>query len=48
MQLYQKQKSFFKFFSAFFEFILISEPFQQKDDSYSWFIYGIIDSEKGG
>ena len=35
MQLYRKQKTFSKFFSAFLESSLNFEHFQKKDDSHS-------------
>ena len=46
MQLPQKQKNFFKFFSAFFKSSLNFAHFQEKDDSLSRGISEIRDSEK--
>ena len=46
MQLPQKQKIFFKFFSAFFKSSLNFAHFQEKDDSLSRGISEIRDSEK--
>ena len=48
MQLSQKQKSFSQFFSAFFQSSLNFEHFQKKDDSHSWGISKITESEKQG
>ena len=46
MQLSRKQKTFSEFFSAFLKSSLNFEHFQKKDDSHSWGISEITDSEK--
>ena len=48
MQLSQKQKSFSQFFCAFLKPTLNFEHFQKKDDSHSWCISKITESEKQG
>ena len=48
MQLSQKQKTFSGFFCAFLKSSLNFEHFQKKDDSHSWGISKITDSEKQG
>ena len=48
MQLSRKQKTFSQFFSAFLKSSLNFEHFQKKDDSHSWGICEITDSEKHG
>ena len=48
MQVYRKQKTFSRFFSAFLKSSLNFEHFQKKDDSHSWGISEITDSEKHG
>ena len=48
MQLSRKQKTFTQFFSAFLKSSLNFEHFQKKDDSHSWGISEITDSEKHG
>ena len=48
MQLSRKQKTFSEFFSAFLKSSLNFEHFQKKDDSHSWGISEITDSEKHG
>ena len=48
MQLSQKQKTFSEFFSAFLKSSLNFEHFQKKDDSHSWGISKITESEKQG
>ena len=48
MQLYRKQKTFSDFFSAFLKSSLNFEHFQKKDDSHSWGISKITESEKQG
>ena len=48
MQLSIKQKTFSKFFSAFFKSSLKFEHFQKKDDSHSRGISEIAESEKQG
>ena len=48
MQLSRKQKTFSEFFSAFLESILNFEHFQKRDDSHSWGISKITESEKRG
>ena len=48
MQLSIKQKTFSKFFSAFFKSSLKFELFQKKDDSQSRGISEIAESEKQG
>ena len=48
MQLSRKQKTFSQFFSAFLKSSLNFEHFQKKDDSHSWGISKITDSEKQG
>ena len=45
--LYQKQKTFFQFFSAFFKSTLNFEYFKKKDDPHSRCISEITASEKG-
>ena len=44
--LSQKQETFSQFFSAFLKSILNFENFGKKDDSHSWYISEIMDSEK--
>ena len=46
MQVSRKQKTFSEFFSAFLKSSLNFEHFQKKDDSHSWGISEITDSEK--
>ena len=46
MQLPQKQKTFWKFFSAFLKSSLNFAHFQEKDDTHSRGISEIRDSEK--
>ena len=48
MQLSRKQKTFSQFFCAFLKASLNFEHFQKKDDSHSWGISKITDSEKEG
>ena len=48
MQLSRKQKTFSDFFSAFLKSSLNFEHFQKKDDSHSWGISKITESEKQG
>ena len=48
MQLSPKQKTFSEFFSGFLESSLNFEHFQRKDDSHSWGISKITESEKQG
>ena len=48
MQLSWKQKTFSGFFSAVLESSLNFEHFQKKDDSPSWGISKITESEKQG
>ena len=48
MQLSGKQKAFSQFFSAFLKSSLNFEHFQKKDDSHSWGISKITESEKQG
>ena len=48
MQLSQKQKTFSEFFCAFLKSTLNFEHSQKKDDSHSWGISKITDSEKQG
>ena len=48
MQLSQKQKTFSQFFCAFLKSSLNFEHFQKKDDSHSWGISKITESEKQG
>ena len=48
MQLSQKQKPFSEFFCAFLKPSLNFEHFQKKDDSHSWDIPKITESEKQG
>ena len=48
MQLSWKQKTFSQFFSPFFKSSLNFEHFQKKDDSHSWGISKITESEKQG
>ena len=45
MQLSQKEKSFSRFFSPFLKFRLIFECFERKDDTHSFCISEIADSE---
>ena len=46
IQLSQKQKTFSQFFAAFLKSLLNFIHFQKKDDSHSWCISEIKDSEK--
>ena len=48
MQLSRKQKTFSQFFCAFLKSSLNFEHFQKKDDSHSWGISKITESEKQG
>ena len=48
MQVSRKQKTFSEFFSAFLKSSLNFEHFQKKDDSHSWGISEITESEKHG
>ena len=48
MQVSRKQKTFSQFFPAFSKLSLIFEHFQKKDDSHSWCISKITESEKQG
>ena len=48
MQVSRKQKTFPEFFSAFLKSTLTFELFQKKDDSHTWGIFEITDSEKHG
>ena len=48
MQLSRKQKAFSEFFSSFLKSRLNFEHFQKKDDSYTWGISEITESEKQG
>ena len=48
MELSRKQKTFCEFFSAFLKSCLNFEHFQKKDDSHSWGISKITESEKQG
>ena len=48
MQVSRKQKTFSEFFSAFLKSSLNFEHFQKKDDSDSWGISKITESEKQG
>ena len=48
MQLSRKQKTFSEFFCAFLKSSLNFEHFQKKDDSDSWGISKITESEKQG
>ena len=48
MLLSEKQKAFPQFFFAFLKFRLNFEHFPKRDDSQSWSICKIIDSEKRG
>ena len=48
MQLSQKQKTFSEYFCAFLKSCLNFEHFQKKDDSHSWGISKITESEKQG
>ena len=48
MQLSRKQKTFSEFFCSFLKSSLNFEHFQRKDDSHSWGISEITDSEKHG
>ena len=46
MQLSEKQDTFFEFSAAFLKSSLNFAHFQKKDDSHSWAISEITDSEK--
>ena len=46
MHVSRKQKTFSQFFGAFLKSRLNFEHFQKKDDSHSWSISEITDSEK--
>ena len=46
MQLSGKQETFSQFFSAFLKSSLNFAPFRKNDDSHSWGISEIRDSEK--
>ena len=48
MQLSRRQKTFSAFFTEFLKSSLNFEPSQKKDDSHSWAISKITDSEKQG
>ena len=48
MEVSRKQKTFSDFFSAFLKSSLNFEHFQKKDDSDSWGISKITESEKQG
>ena len=48
MQLSRKQENFSEFFSAFLKSSLNFEHFENKDDSHSWRISKITESEKQG
>ena len=48
MEVSRKQKTFSDFFSAFLKSSLNFEHFQKKDDSHSWAISKITESEKQG
>ena len=48
MQLSRKEKTFSKFFCGFLKSSLNFEHFQKKDDSHSWGISKITESEKQG
>ena len=48
MQLSRKQKTFSQLFAAFLKSSLNFERFQKKDESHSWGISEITDSEKHG
>ena len=48
MQLSQKQKLFFQFVAVFLKSRLISEHFQKENDTHSWYICEITNSEKRG
>ena len=48
MQLSGKQQTFSEFFTAFLKSSLNFAHFQKKDDSHSWGISEIMDSEKHG
>ena len=48
MQLSQKQKTFSEFFFAFLKSSSNFENFQKKDDSHSWGLSKITESEKQG
>ena len=48
MQLSPNQKTFSEFFSAFLESSLSFEHSQKEDDSHSWGISKITESEKQG
>ena len=48
MQVSRKEKPFSEFFSAFLKSSLNFENFQKKDDSHSWGISKITESEKQG
>ena len=47
MAISQKQKTFYRIFITFFKSRTNSDNFVKKDESPSWSIYEIIDSEKG-
>ena len=46
IQLSQKKKTFSQFFSLFLKSSLNLEHFRKKDDTHSWCIYEITDSQK--
>ena len=48
MQVSRKQKTFSQFFSAFLKSSLYFKHFEQKDDSHSWGVSKITESEKQG
>ena len=48
MQVSKKQKIFSEFIAAFLKSSLNFEHFQEKDDSHSWGISKITESEKQG
>ena len=48
MQLSRKQKTFYEYFCAFLKSSLNLEHFPKKDDSHSWGISKIMESEKQG
>ena len=48
MQLSMKQKLFFQFVAVFLKSRLISEHFQKENDTHSWYISEITNSEKRG
>ena len=48
MQLSQKQKTFSEFLSPFLKSNLNFEHFQNKDDTHSWCICEVTDSQKRG